>query len=945
MKTTKKVLAILLTVIMLFTSVPLSLVSNAAESYLVPGASISVSPEKSKYSWGDEIYFDVAVTNKSTQTLRNLKVNATPKKITYFLESNGSGSATIDRLAPGETKVVQVMFTAEKLPFWVRTFILPFSAFVEFLTSFAFNLSGFDEIYKLKVGAFKYRFGFDLSYADVQDFVGEIKFAAPAVVNVVKDVATGEFFVNNEILISAALDATYAEIEAIAKNLGGEIVGYIEDFGEYQIRLSSTYDRVELRDIIEDLKNDAKIMSASLDYAMQLYTNDYTPNDPWGGNQNWNTQTPAGNNWGVEAIYAPQAWDHRDEMSPITIGLIDGGFDTNHEDLDYIWTASNNNPNDHGTHVSGTMVAEWNSVGVTGVMPKLKSDGTEIATLTAITQNGSNFKEWFTFEMKACYAELILRNTKVINISQGFNWYMGAYNGWDTSYWNGDITDKARNLSREYAAAQTDFLKKALNMGYEFVLVCAAGNDGGIEAEFASPMNSISDSLLRSRIITVGAIDKPVNNTYQLASFTNLGSRVDIVAPGVDIYSTVVNGYDYMSGTSMASPHVAGVAAMVWSINPLLTGAQVKEIVKQTADRPIHHSDGITYSILNADKAVDKALESRSNINPWEPDDQNNGAVISRVVNKSTQAPLTNAVVTAYTTAGDFVATATTDAAGQFELVLPAGTYNLTASCDGYLPSILKDVVVESAQVNYTEWLELIADTNTGTYTVKGQITDATNGNGVGGVEMMFDDNFNGICYYATTNSDGTYSIELPSGYYTVRLSKTGYITTQFSVAASSETEDLDQNSTISPYLDSNTYRIVLTWNEHPEDLDSHIVGKTTDGSQFHVYYSDKRAYDGDILVADLDIDDVTSYGPETITLIPTTTDTYDYYVYHYAGQGSISTSGAQVKLYNGNTLVATYNAPTNQGTELYWNVFSITNGQITVKNTITSSADITSNN
>ena len=75
-----------------------------------------------------------------------------------------------------------------------------------------------------------------------------------------------------------------------------------------------------------------------------------------------------------------------------------------------------------------------------------------------------------------------------------------------------------------------------------------------------------------------------VNNQDQRASFSNYGRRIDVSAPGVDIFSTVPGGYKYDSGTSMAAPHVSALAALLWSRNPKLTSTRVKGIIKSTAD-------------------------------------------------------------------------------------------------------------------------------------------------------------------------------------------------------------------------------------------------------------------------------------------------------------------------------------------------------------------------
>ena len=137
-----------------------------------------------------------------------------------------------------------------------------------------------------------------------------------------------------------------------------------------------------------------------------------------------------------------------------------------------------------------------------------------------------------------------------------------------------------------------------------------------------------------------------------------------------------------------------------------------------------------------------------------------------------------------------------------------------------------------------------------------------------------------------------------------------------------------------------NQYRITLTWGENPADLDSHLAGRTSAGDWFHVYFSDRDAYDGEIHLCNLDYDDTTSYGPEHITLTVTGDEAYYYYIHHFSGYGSIASSGAQITVEQGNTLIAVYNVPSNLGDEIYWNVFAIKGGQLIPANTITSSPD-----
>lgn len=148
--------------------------------------------------------------------------------------------------------------------------------------------------------------------------------------------------------------------------------------------------------------------------------------------------------------------------------------------------------------------------------------------------------------------------------------------------------------------------------------------------------------------------------------------------------------------------------------------------------------------------------------------------------------------------------------------------------------------------------------------------------------------------------------------------------------------------------LGADEVRIVLTWGENPRDLDSHLTGPNSgnDGSagdqnRFHVYYSSSNTD-----IANLDVDDTTSYGPETITISPADGSStlraglYRYSVHHYAGEGNISASGASVTLQFGNT-TRYFSPPAGAaGDEDLWTVFELqinSNGAITVyeQNTI----------
>lgn len=320
-----------------------------------------------------------------------------------------------------------------------------------------------------------------------------------------------------------------------------------------------------------------------------------------------------------------------------------------------------------------------------------------------------------------------------------------------------------------------------------------------------------------------------------------------------------------------------------------------------------------------------------------------NSKIIGKVISADTGTAIAGAFVRANGT-GMFNSGATTaDLDGNFTLSgLRSGLYTISVEAAGYIENEIQVNIPSNNETIYLEQsIMLNSEYQNQNGLISGVVRNALDNNYVVGAMIRFRNGHgnetgeyvetNGYPIEIYTSSNGSYSCEnLITGYYTAEVSCENYITAYFNVIVSPSNEICrNQNFAITPILPEGQYRIVLTWGQNPADLDSHITGPRMDGSEFHVYYSSKNAYDGDVHVANLDVDDVTSYGPETVTLNPTTNGTYRYFIYHYSGSGSISTSGAQIKLYNGNTLIGTYNAPVDQGTGRYWTVFEITNGEV----------------
>jgi subtilisin family serine protease/Ca2+-binding RTX toxin-like protein len=304
------------------------------------------------------------------------------------------------------------------------------------------------------------------------------------------------------------------------------------------------------------------------------------PNDPsftqlWGLN---NTGQSGGT---VDAdIDAPEAWDIQTGNPNLVVGVIDTGVDYNHQDLvGNIWTNpgeiaadgidndgngyiddvrgwdfayNDNNPMDvygHGTHVSGTIAGKGNNgIGVTGV-----AWNAQIMPLKFLDDSGSGS----TSNAILAISYATAKGVKITNNS-----------------WGGG----------NFSQALYDAINAAGQLGALFI--AAAGNDANDND--ANPSYPASYNL--ANIVSVAA----TNRNDQLVTLANTGgwwgssyglTSVDLGAPGSDIYSTTPgNTYSTYSGTSMATPHVSGAAALLWSQNPTWTAQQVKTALMNTGD-------------------------------------------------------------------------------------------------------------------------------------------------------------------------------------------------------------------------------------------------------------------------------------------------------------------------------------------------------------------------
>lgn len=455
--------------------------------------------------------------------------------------------------------------------------------------------------------------------------MGDLVYHEPATENIVMQGGFG--YVNNELLVTLDSADSLPQLKEYLTGIGGEVVGEIPLTADYQIMLPGTYTEKELGTMIEQVKSLPYVERSSLNYAFELEdaSNQYYPDDKkW---DDWDTT--GGNNWNMKAIDAPGAWVYRNQMGPVNVGVIDGMFYTYHEDLKNVFQemplgnvtdmgeeryngGGNWTDQDHATHVSGIIGAEFNNrKGVCGVAPNVKLYGVDAYSniVMKYSNDGTSYVSdsyWMQIAMVYLVGE---KHCQVINLSQE----QGYFATKTMDDWNKNMASFIKRLH-----------DKSKN---EFVICKAAGNDAKDARK--GILSGIEDSEVESMIIVVGSAAVSGKHSYfgckhdgyRVASHSNRGSRVDVLAPGGDnestkfpdaqIYSTIPGGYGYLYGTSMAAPHVAGVAAMIFGIDPSFTAKEVKDIIVSTATGS-YGSVKEQYPLLNARMAVEKAIKLRN---------------------------------------------------------------------------------------------------------------------------------------------------------------------------------------------------------------------------------------------------------------------------------------------------------------------------------------------
>jgi len=336
-------------------------------------------------------------------------------------------------------------------------------------------------------------------------------------------------------------------------------------------------------------------------------------------------------NWGAVAMHAREAEAVNVKRAPVTVAVVDSGVEDTHPDLEgrvdtsrsvkcsvngvatqdfYGWRDEFY----HGTHVAGIIAANHNDIGIDGIAPE--------ATIVAIQATNDNrliYPEYVT----CAFMWAASHGVDVVNNSYSMDPWV---------YWSPTDPEQAAGLE-----AATRSIKYAQDKG--LAVIAAAGNEGvdidnpwidnGSPTDVPTPTKnravegSIRVPSMLDGVAQVSAVGQAYNVKPGLslgrAEFSNYGHTIDFAAPGDQIYSTATtlfyrSGYAVADGTSMATPHVSGVAALIKSVHPELTGAQVIHLMERQAlanygrlNEPIDGREYRGYGFLDALDAVGEA--------------------------------------------------------------------------------------------------------------------------------------------------------------------------------------------------------------------------------------------------------------------------------------------------------------------------------------------------
>lgn len=444
-------------------------------------------------------------------------------------------------------------------------------------------------------------------------------------------------YVPGEVVVVYEDGVTEADKRAAADLIGGNSASDEAEFDMGTVTTVDFNDELTVEQAADIIAADESVKYAVPNYLATLYDEPEVNLTP----QSLVTKTDEhrSQQWHLDYVKAPAAWSllsNRESVSRTKVAVIDTGASLDHPDLfnvinrpesiEVVWSDRLNyaswhaaplrgdgytnggsaidEHSGHGTHVSGIIAAEADNGGVTGVASAPDTPRAnalvDLVVIDAFSllrpqEDGSlaASAELNDIVFALCYARDA--GCSVVNMSLGFT---GS---------NAELVRMFNELTAE------------LTEENDMLIVAAAGNEGLNSPSVPAVCDEVMGVISVSDLSLPQTSDKTVNDhTWAVGNttrswFSNYGTWCDISAPGEAILSTVFyngiqNAYGFMSGTSMACPVVAGVAAMVRSANPSIPAKQVRSVLRDTATdlgQPVEAASGV----INAEAAVARALE------------------------------------------------------------------------------------------------------------------------------------------------------------------------------------------------------------------------------------------------------------------------------------------------------------------------------------------------
>ncbi|HKX61508.1 MAG TPA: S8 family serine peptidase, partial [Verrucomicrobiae bacterium] len=440
----------------------------------------------------------------------------------------------------------------------------------------------------------------------------------------------------NSAMLMLKTNVTVGQLNALLAAQGAAIVGSSPQDAflpnaVLMVRFPTTSAQA-LFDLTVSLNNDPIVEAAAPDVLMgpTVVSSDATTQPDW----KWdNAGTWAGGNWGLEFARVPQMWNLKSALEKKGAGrvptcVIDVYFNPAHVDLSFQYMLGSPPlaTNDHGNHVAGTIGASFdNNLGIDGVNPMPFLIGYTFRAMDgeypfplfpgALFESG---RQANAYSMIQDVRDALRRSpeTRILNMSLGYNWshFTNASRPTPTSAFTLAQLANIEIIAAKYGALMAGVARSASSV----LIVCGAGNDWKlVSARVASPMCTAALMLGTPNILVV----ESHGITGISSGFSNVGGHV--AAPGENILSlgATSSWYTNLSGTSMSTPFVSGLAGFLMTADPSLTPAEVIDLVRRNGpnvdaytslmeiDTRLGHDREIVKMLIDVDDGTDDGCE------------------------------------------------------------------------------------------------------------------------------------------------------------------------------------------------------------------------------------------------------------------------------------------------------------------------------------------------